>query len=69
MFKLLKKPQCQKLSKFSGYRPTDKPTPRSSDPELKNLHTCNLGEVMTASIYISINLGYHNESGKQSILM
>ena len=40
MFRLLKKPQCQKLSKFSGYRqtdrPTDKPTPRSSDSELKN---------------------------------
>ena len=44
MFKLLTKPLCQKLSKFSGYRqtdqltdrPTDKPTPRSSDPELKN---------------------------------
>ena len=26
MFKLLKKPQCQKLSKFSGYRQTDRPT-------------------------------------------
>ena len=35
MLKLLKKPQCQKLSKFSGYRQTDKPTTGSSDPELK----------------------------------
>ena len=34
------KPQCQKLSKFSGYRPTDrltdKPTPKNSKPELNH---------------------------------
>ena len=36
MFRLLTKPECQKLSKFSGYRQTDKPAPRSCDPELKN---------------------------------